>query len=71
MTNPLKDEITAFAHLAHTLSRIGVEKKMWARQADELGMAEIGAKYHSEAAEYRDAANWYMGKARMRKQNHG
>ena len=59
-------EITAFARLAHTLSRISVQKTMWARTAKQLGMHDKADHFFAEAARFRSDANWYLRKAQDR-----
>lgn len=60
-------EISAFAHLAHTLSRISVQRHQWALEAERQDKPDLSRRYADEAAQKRDDASWYLRKAMARK----
>jgi hypothetical protein len=63
----IKAEIRSFASLAHTLSRISVQRAQWAEEAEAQGNINAANRFAKEAAEKRFQANWYLQKAMDRK----
>lgn len=62
-------EIRAAAHLAHTQSRLAVQRQNWAREAERQGRPDLAARYADEAVKKRTEANWHLQWAMRRKDN--
>ena len=66
----IKAEISSFASLAHTLSRLSVQKAQWAREARMQGKSAVAARFETESVKQRVEANWYLVQAMNRKDRH-
>lgn len=67
LPQPQADQVSAFAHLAHSQSRMSVAYAKWGAEALRSGRIFEAGRWASESKRLRRDALWAIGKARDRK----
>lgn len=67
LPQPQADQVSAFAHLARTMSSLSLKYARWGVEALQSGRVLEAGRWASESKRLRRDALWAIGKARDRK----